>query len=217
MPSWGIHLMTANDIIKQIDVKNTNEFLIGNFLPDILNGYAIKNPSQVIPYNESHYFLPNEERFLNLPKIPNPDTFLEVYEDKLPEPIVLGSYIHLLTDVFWNTTVINKYLQMGIDYPSQKLKQLDFINFGNYLINRSPIIEPFYEETLVSKANLVMPLTDSDLKQTIDFINEDRSDRTKGLEDEYRLFPKPELLEIHNDCVKYIIKHLDELKVGGKL
>lgn len=42
MPSWGIHLTTAYDVVNRIKIEDKNNFLIGNFLPDA-ERYVVKD------------------------------------------------------------------------------------------------------------------------------------------------------------------------------
>ena len=50
MPSWGIHLATANEVIKNINISDKNAFIIGNFMPDA-EKYLIKDFSIFVPYD----------------------------------------------------------------------------------------------------------------------------------------------------------------------
>ena len=45
MPSWAIHLGVTTKINEKIKLSESekNIFLLGNILPDILNGHVIKN------------------------------------------------------------------------------------------------------------------------------------------------------------------------------
>ena len=42
MPSWIVHLATANEVIKKINIESENSFFIGNLIPDA-ERYVIKD------------------------------------------------------------------------------------------------------------------------------------------------------------------------------
>ena len=56
MPSWAIHLGVTTKINEKIKLSESekNIFLLGNILPDILNGHVIKNISHIVPHKEAH-------------------------------------------------------------------------------------------------------------------------------------------------------------------
>lgn len=102
MPSWGVHLATAKNILEKVDIENKNDFIFGNILPDILNGYLIKDVSNIVTHKEAHYDTYQKERFGSY-KI-----FYEQYNKKLDNKVVLGYLIHLMTDNLWNKEFYNK-------------------------------------------------------------------------------------------------------------
>ena len=54
MPSWGTHLVIASriNIIKKM---SKDEFSFSNIMPDILEGYLIKNLSKHVRYSTTHF------------------------------------------------------------------------------------------------------------------------------------------------------------------
>lgn len=56
MPAWAIHLEVTTKINEKtkFEDKKKNIFLLGNILPDILNGHVIKNISHIVPHKEAH-------------------------------------------------------------------------------------------------------------------------------------------------------------------
>lgn len=102
MPSWGIHLATAKKIIDRVDIENKNDFIFGNILPDILNGYLIKDVSNIVKHSDAHYDAYQKERFSGY-KI-----FYEQYNHNLDNKVVLGYLTHLMTDNLWNREFYNK-------------------------------------------------------------------------------------------------------------
>ena len=55
MPSWGIHLEIANRVSNKIEDVDKNLFMFGNVMPDINNGYVIRDVSKIIAHKITHY------------------------------------------------------------------------------------------------------------------------------------------------------------------
>lgn len=102
MPAWGIHLATIKKLLEKINIKDKNDFIFGNILPDILNGYLIKDVSNIVTHKDSHYDIYKGEKFSNYKR------FYEKYNDKLNNKVVFGYLIHLMTDNLWNKKFYNK-------------------------------------------------------------------------------------------------------------
>lgn len=102
MPSWGIHLATTKKILEKINIENKNDFIFGNILPDILNGYLIKDVSNIVSHKDTHYDNCKQERFSSYKK------FYELYKQYLDNKVVLGYLVHLMTDNLWNKEFYNK-------------------------------------------------------------------------------------------------------------
>ncbi len=102
MPAWGVHLATARNILEKVNIKNQNDFIFGNILPDILNGYLIKNVSNIVIHRDAHYDTYQKERFCSY------QIFYEQYNQKLDNKVVLGYLVHLMTDNLWNKEFYNK-------------------------------------------------------------------------------------------------------------
>ena len=89
MPSWSIHLAIAKKVNEKLQLNN-ELFLYGNLMPDV------DKKTSITRYN-AHFYNPN----LPFPTVPREkmidiDKFLEVYMDKLNNPLILGYYAHLL-------------------------------------------------------------------------------------------------------------------------
>lgn len=122
MPSWITHLVTADKVLKNIEVKDKNSFLFGNVMPDILNNYIVKNTNIHKEYEETHFA---QDVIINgiECKFPGPNKFLEEYKDKMTNPVVLGFYSHLLADYYWNDISYGKYFK-----GSREEVELKFVN-----------------------------------------------------------------------------------------
>ena len=102
MPSWGIHLATTKNILEKLNIEDRNDFIFGNILPDILNGYLIKDVSNIVSHRDTHYDAYKQERFSGYKK------FYELYKQNLDNKVVLGYLVHLMTDNLWNKEFYNK-------------------------------------------------------------------------------------------------------------
>lgn len=102
MPSWGIHLATAKKVLEKIEISEKNDFIFGNVLPDIENGYLIKEPSNIVNHKVTHYDLYPQEKFIGFNK------FYKLYKDNLDNKVVLGYLVHLMTDNLWNKDFYEK-------------------------------------------------------------------------------------------------------------
>lgn len=94
MPSWGIHLKIANLLSEKFLNINKNQFMIANLLPDVNNGYVIKEISRKVNHDVTHY-----EKFKNLK---NYEAFYNTHKKELKNPIVIGYLTHLMTDFYFN-------------------------------------------------------------------------------------------------------------------
>lgn len=110
MPSWITHLVTANKVFEKLEIKDKNSFLFGNIMPDILNNYIVKKTNMHKCYEETHFA---EDALINgiKCKFPGYNKFLEEYEDKMTNPVILGFYSHLLADYYWNNISYGKYFK----------------------------------------------------------------------------------------------------------
>ena len=137
MPSWAIHLGVTTKINEKIKLSESekNIFLLGNILPDILNGHVIKNISHIVPHKEAHMEKPVQvgnhiEYRYDL------DGFLEKYKEKFSNPLILGYYTHLLTDFYWNDLT---YGQLGIFDENKNLIGIKLNNGKEYKCSKEEI------------------------------------------------------------------------------
>lgn len=107
MPSWFTHLATAKELIDRIEIKDINSFLIGNLMPDA-ERYVIKDFSICVPYDISH-FASIQNLKTGKYKLPDINKFLNIYEKKVSNSLVLGYLVHLLTDYYWNQLTFSYY------------------------------------------------------------------------------------------------------------
>lgn len=231
MPSWGIHLVTANEILKRIKVSDKNAFLIGNFMPDA-EKHVIKDFSFFSLYKISHYAeLQDINRKIEV--LPNSIKFVEKYKNKINNPLVLGYLTHLLTDYYWNKitdvryTVIdengnfkaiklNNGKQIEADRNIRRsMKHNDFYLFENKLVREYKIDLPEYKENLLE---YVLDLEEvqhnkEDFYKIVNFLNNKYRNVKEELVGEYKLYNKEQMQIDFNSSIDFIIDFLIKNKL----
>ncbi len=222
MPRWGTHLLVANNILKKRKDISKNEFLFGNILPDLQSGYLITDVSNISSHLLNHYKYDNG--------IPTYINFLNTYDGKLDNPMLLGYYSHLITDYYFNKWFKEKlvydenrkvkgYKNNNNDIvlctkdESTIAKQEDFKKFDYYLYENYDIQTPKYEENIVDIANNIkqIKIIGDDVKKVVKFLEEEK--RIAMIEEKKLAVYKEEELKKEVDKVIDIILELfDKLK-----
>lgn len=221
MPSWGIHLEIANRVNKKLNL-NTNEFLFGNILPDIQDGYVVADISNIVNHLESHYYDGIHNTY---------ERFYEFNKDIINEDISIGYLVHLLTDFHFNKYFRKKLIKRTDGNTSLKLlngtdiivdpdmagityKQHDFKIFERYIIKEYNPPVPNYQNELLYKCNLirVININSSDVKNVIDYLENEM--KNIDIKEEYFVFKNEELEELMEETEQIIFNYLE--KVGVK-
>ncbi len=227
MPSWIIHIATANELTKKIKVNDIDEFIFGNVAPDILAGHIIENTSKVLPYEITHFGEYVDINGIHL-LIPDLKKFKQNYKSNFNNPFVLGYYIHLITDYFWNEySYRNHFFGFDNDKDLIKLKKLDNSeeiktwddavaekqkDFRIFTIDLQKKIEVStnVSEDVILKDGEGFQITKNDITKTLDYLN-----NIKNMEIEngvYTMFDEQTLKNIFNNCIDFIVKDLMEEK-----
>lgn len=229
MPSWIVHLATANEVIKKINIENENSFFIGNLIPDA-ERYVIKDFSVYVPYNVSHY---SEIQIIdgNKEELPNIEKFIKNYKDYLYNPMVLGYLTHILTDYYWNKTTYLRYtirdkqgncigirlnngneIECGINERS-KIKHRDFAIFKNDIIEKGNYTIPKYEDKLLQDLKLIkeVAFNEEDINKIIKYLNEEDYNKKT---DQYNLFTLNEINNDYKNSIKFVIEFLKNNILG---
>lgn len=239
MPSWPIHLAVAKKVNKKLKV-NQELFLYGNLIPDVDKGTSITR-------YDAHYYNEN----LPFPTVPQEkmidiNKFLDVYKNKLNNPLILGYYSHLLTDQFYNERVYtNKWLQdeknniVGIKLKNNKIlkidiedkkglkrkyKHYDFELYGRYLFSDNKLIIPTDTELIKKNIDCLEGkfLTDELVEYRINYLKSEfkkinkLSLKEKIFKHNYKLFTKTELDNLFNECIDMILEKIKQIEVNNK-
>lgn len=237
MPSWSIHLAVAKKVNKKL---NQELFLYGNLIPDVDKGTSITR-------YDAHYYNEN----LPFPTVPQEkmidiNKFLDIYKNKLNNPLILGYYSHLLTDQFYNERVYtNKWVQdeknniVGIKLKNNKIlkidiedkkglkrkyKHYDFELYGRYLFSDNKLIIPTDTELIKKNIDYLEGkfLTDELVEYRINYLKSEfkkinkLSLKEKIFKHNYKLFTKTELDNLFNECIDMILEKIKQIEVNNK-
>lgn len=237
MPSWGIHLAVANRLVKKLEnrelnEKEKNEFIFANVLPDINNGYVLKDINKIISHKQTHFEL--EEFKGNYGEKPGYINFYEKYKENILNPTVLGYYTHLITDYYFNTVTYKEYgifdkdnnrigiklnngenLMVQGDEP-RKIKSNDFKIFAFYLYKNENIDIPEYNENIMQNVTKIedIDITKDDVNKTINYIKECADMPQKildtSIDKDYKIYTEEELKRRIDLCVKFIVENIEK-------
>lgn len=228
MPTWAIHLATAKKVSEKINIDK-NLFLFGNILPDIPNEYTVKNISHHVSHAKTHFetevlILEHIEKRYDL------RNFAEKYKSKFSNPLMLGYYIHLLTDYFWNDKT---YGERGIydeekkriglilnngkrilcsEEKARQIKTQDFRIFSQYIYDHKLADKPKYQDEIHAYLKDIdwITLEKSDIEKTITCIDEKFANEKRVLEkdedSEYKIYSEQEILESIDTSVIFLLK-----------
>ena len=226
MPSWGIHLEIANKLSQKIENIDKNLFMFGNVVPDINNGYVVKNISKIISHKITHY--DGEKDFKGYRK------FYIKYINNIKNPVVLGSLTHLITDYYFNNITYSKKAiwengkVVGLKLNTgkiikcdketvRKMKVNDFKIFADYIYENHNLSIIKYNEEMLSINPIVeeFDITKEDAEKTIEYVNnyiENKKNIIDKCENkEYQIFTQNEMKQMSENCVDFILDFLKKI------
>ena len=226
MPTWGIHLYIAKKVNRRLKIKDYNDFLIGNIITDINNGYVVKNISKIIQHKKTHYY--SEIKMKKGSQMHyDVEQFIKDNSKNIQEAVVLGYITHLLADEYWNNVTyerhglynekneligmkLNDKTEIVVDMNTRrKMKQSDFKIFTNYLYKNKLIDIPVYDEKVCDKIKNIkqIELTKEDIDKTINYLQNAQNNFTLDTTD-YEIFTLKEMKECIDLCTEYIVDYL---------
>ena len=230
MPTWAMHLLTSKKVSKKINI-DSNLFAFGNVLPDIPNGFVVENIRNYIPHSKSHF----ETEVLVLEHIEKRydlRTFAEKYKTKFSNPLMLGYYIHLLTDYYWNAKTYDEHgiynqekKRVGLilndgkrimcsKETARQTKTADFALFSNYIYENKLVDELKFNPKIEKYLKDIdwLKLDEDEIMMTINYIMDRYTGKEKILKDEdkdkfsYKIYTEKEISEGIDDCVSFLLK-----------
>lgn len=228
MPSWGIHIEIANKLSKKIENIEKNLFMFGNVVPDINNGYVVKDIRKIISHKITHYDVEKDFKGYKI--------FYSKYAEYINNPIILGSLTHLMTDYFYNnityTTkaiwedgkVAGIQLNTGEKFKCdkeivRKMKVNDFRIFADYIYKKNELTNLRFDEKMLSVNSIVkeFDITEEDSNKTIkyinDYINHDKIIIEKCENKDYKIFTQKEMEDMAENSVNFILEFLKDNKI----
>lgn len=235
MPSWGIHLAVANKVLDKLNdklnEKEKNEFVFANVLPDINNGYVIKDINENISHKETHYEL--KEFTGDYDNKPGYINFYEKHKREILNPTILGYYTHLITDYYFNTVTYKEYgiydennnrigaklnngqkLILTESDEFRKIKTNDFRIFSFYLYKNENINIPKYDENILQDTRKIenINITPKEIYNTVEYLKKCTEKPYKIIEtipdEDYRIYTEDELKRRVDLCVDFIIENI---------
>lgn len=223
MPNWGEHLLIANKILKKVKI-NENLFLFGNILPDVQDGFLIKDISNIQPHKINHYDINGENYDPNNKK--EYEIFYEIYSKKMDNPVIMGYLAHLITDSLWNDIFYNGKcikendkligfkkrngeLIKGDKADLRKNKQIDFGIFSSYIYKKHNMKLPEFSLDISQNANIIenININDDDVKKVVDYINETKMDAINKNQ-EMQIFTVDELEKEIDRTAEFVCSYL---------
>lgn len=197
MPTWKTHIKIAKDLLKKLDLNESDQelFLIGNILPDINNSYVVKDIKVKIEHQKTHYV--NDE-------IPSYQKFYNEYKDMLNNYLVLGYFVHLYIDYFWNNYFYKKY-NLNIDKDKlKKMKQNDYLVYANKFIDEKISIKDYDNILINSKLISNINIYKEDLINVLNYFNNLKPTLLK-----YSILNEKELDILYNNAFVNLQKYIN--------
>lgn len=206
MPNWRTHLVIAKKVSKLLKYSDEDleMFTTGNILPDINNGYIIKNISKHLNHNFTHYQNNEKESWQN---------FYGLYYNQIKNPLILGYYTHLLTDYFFNKHFYES-IKNNPKFKKVKptklifLKQKDFAYFN--MLHKIKYVNRIDIDRISSESGKIsnISITSDDILETIAAFRHFETIDWNPI-----FYTEDSFDELICDAVKAILKQYEYIKV----
>ena len=231
MPGWVMHIKIANEIVKKFNISNTDEdlFRFGCVMPDN-EGYVVEGLSNIGLYDTSHFA--RHQKIGNVEfNLPDQNKFLSEYRNKLSDPIVLGCFVHILSDYFFNyNTFKYKYYANDIgnivgvrlidnhifytDKDTMRIyKQGDFEKYSRKIYPEiDPRINKNSIDTIYKNCKIIKEIkyTKEDVEKIVKYLDDIKTMYADKDYDEiqYHVYSEENLNAMMNNCVEYVEKQI---------
>jgi len=104
MATWIAHIRIAEHFIKNYNILNNSDFLVGNIAPD--SGVPNEDWSKFTPDTKISHWMSDDKNI-------NSEKFRKIYINKISDNLgfYIGYYFHLLTDIEWGKLYDKKLLE----------------------------------------------------------------------------------------------------------
>lgn len=220
MPCWTIHLGVASKLNENYKL-NKDRFLYGSILPDVAS-------TNVYGRDFSHFFGSKMHDACPEEVIVDIEKFKSVYQENLDKELILGYYVHMLTDYFYNDYVFRNFFikdendhiiglrtkegDLLIPNPNdtkgrRKYKQRDFVNYGKLLLENGKIEIPTSLEEIKKELDLLNNhfLGEEEAKERLDYLSSSEFiEFNSGYHDDlFVLAKKDEYQKLFDECVEF--------------
>lgn len=198
MPNWKVHLEVGKRINEKLKYQGEEYqmFLFGNILPDINNSYLVKNISVQYEHKKTH--LVNGKK-------PTYEKYYDKYKNSIKaNPVLIGYYVHLLTDYIWNNDFYSKHdikslEQLKSHEELRKIKQGDLKKYNNKFLSNNIEIQD-YENLLKEIAQIQeVSINKADIIAVQNFLKEQVEEKRK-----YQYYNEEQLDKLMDKTIKEI-------------
>lgn len=168
MPNWKIHLEVGKRIGKKIkyNQEEMKLFLLGNILPDINNGYIVKDISTRLEHDFTHYRVEKNSTYMN---------FYNLHKKDIDNPISCGYFVHLFTDYFFNKDFYLRTRETELkDLTHDELrilKQSDFQSYNDKFVTNKLEVNDLKTAEKETKIIENVSVNSRDIEEVIKFIS----------------------------------------------
>lgn len=215
MPTQMMHVAIAKKVNEKLALES-----------DLLYVGCLMTNWTNVEYYKAHFKKENS----GPEELPEPDLFIQKYQDKMNNPIVLGYLIHILTDRFWNKYMVNNvYLYneeqkvIGVKIKRKKeltlnqdtiyeLKSKTYNKYDNYLISKNLTDVIKTQDIIIPNLEEIV-LTNDELNEKINEYNKQIKDKRKKKiiflsDNKYSLINQKEFEKNIERCASYIYSYL---------
>lgn len=231
MATWVAHLALAKKLEPKLDIKDKNEFFLGNILPD-LERWVVDDLSISIPYKITHYakeiLINNKQKECSI----SIDDFYKLYKKNIKKDIVLGYFIHLIIDNYLNNYIIeNKSVYKNYEFKGVNLDNGEFFEcneitrrilkhkeynlFDEYIRNNIEIANVEFNFNMINSVNEFnnINLNEDDIQKIINKSKELSIKNENYNKNEYSLFSENTLIKLFNNVEEHILQILKEKEI----
>lgn len=220
MPALPMHVVIANRLKEKY--KYSDDFMIGNLIPDIT--YREIDGQRKVSYSITHY---SED----VGKIPSSDVHKFLFENgnNLENEVVLGTFIHILMDNYFNKYIEEFHLKeigdtrfallnngrLDLDRHPMKIKHQDYEIYSNNLINNAELESISINPSVLESIKLLTyEVSEDDINYLVESINNVLNNNAEEKR-ELELFSKKEMDTVMEGCYSFLDSHMKRWLENG--
>ena len=187
MPHWKTHIEISKKLNEYLnyDKQSFELFVFGSILPDINNGFLVKDVSEIISHRITHFSETEVKSYID---------FSSKYDIKKSNPLMFGYFTHLYADCYFNNNFYTnaKLKNIKLELCSEKfIKQHDFKKYNDKFINNTIEINCIDKMLEDSKQIKEISITKQDIIKVKEYLETE-----KPFNEEYKFYKEEELDKI---------------------